>query len=525
MHSRWTFWAVAIVVGVAGCCASCAVAGIIVYVDDDAPAGGDGTTWPTAFRFLQDGLAFAANPANGVTEVRVAQGTYIPDRNEENPNGTGDRWQSFELIDDVALRGGYRGLDGGGPDPEARDHSLFETVLSGDLAGDDHSRVISERFVENSLHVVNGEGAAPSAILDGFTITGGYAYAFAASPEGLKVFFGGGCMAYDGQPTIARCRFEANFAGQFGGGLLICSNEDLALADCAFRGNETGFQGGGASITGSSVTVSRCTFDDNAAFPDGGGLLIGSDQSASISNCRFHRSFGGAIFVFGGFASVNQCVITQGIGSASAIMSQDNEPVDVRNCTILSDAAPFSGQDFIIRNSVIQAEEPVVGVFMEIWHSLVPRKFVGAMDGVIHGDPLFVDADGTDNILGTEDDDLRLRPGSPCIDAADNTAVPAGVEADLAGRPRFVDDPDTPDTGNSDGIHAIVDMGAYEFNPACMADTAPVPGGNGVINIDDLLFIINHWGATGNHTADVTFNGFVNIADLLAVINAWGPCN
>ena len=71
-----------------------------------------------------------------------------------------------------------------------------------------------------------------------------------------------------------------------------------------------------------------------------------------------------------------------------------------------------------------------------------------------------MDAGGTDNLPGTEDDNLRLWPGSPCADAGDNLAVPQAVLTDLDGDPRFVDDSDAPDTGN--GTPPIVDMGAYE---------------------------------------------------------------
>ena len=49
--------------------------GIILYVDDDAPLGGDGLSWDTAYRFLQDALATASDS----TEIRVAQGAYQPD--------------------------------------------------------------------------------------------------------------------------------------------------------------------------------------------------------------------------------------------------------------------------------------------------------------------------------------------------------------------------------------------------------------------------------------------------------------
>jgi hypothetical protein len=44
------------------------------------------------------------------------------------------------------------------------------------------------------------------------------------------------------------------------------------------------------------------------------------------------------------------------------------------------------------------------------------------------------------------------------------------------------------------------------------------------VDIDDLLAVINSWGATRG-PADVDSNGIVDIDDLLAVINAWGPCS
>ena len=48
--------------------------------------------------------------------------------------------------------------------------------------------------------------------------------------------------------------------------------------------------------------------------------------------------------------------------------------------------------------------------------------------------------------------DFYLLPDSPAIDAGDNSLIPAGSITDLAGRPRIV--------------NAIVDLGAYEFDPA-----------------------------------------------------------
>jgi hypothetical protein len=87
-----------------------------------------------------------------------------------------------------------------------------------------------------------------------------------------------------------------------------------------------------------------------------------------------------------------------------------------------------------------------------------PDDFPGSHDS----DPLFLDLPGRD---------LHLGPGSPCIDAGDNTCFPPEILTDLDGLARFFDDPETPDTGN--GTPPIADMGAYEFGS--IAASTPVP--------------------------------------------------
>jgi len=65
----------------------------------------------------------------------------------------------------------------------------------------------------------------------------------------------------------------------------------------------------------------------------------------------------------------------------------------------------------------------------------------------------------------------------------------------------------------------------------CPWDCVP-PGGNGVVNIDDLLQTINEFGQPGGGACDVapdngdgTFgNGVINVDDVLAIINNTGPC-
>ena len=118
-------------------------------------------------------------------------------------------------------------------------------------------------------------------------------------------------------------------------------------------------------------------------------------------------------------------------------------------------------------------------------HSCI-HGWTGLYGGVgnIGDDPLFVSMTPP----GLPDDDLRLLPGSPCIDAGDNTALPADtynldgdcdtaepIPYDLAGSPRVVDDPLAPDVGVGNG--ATVDMGAYE-GADCNA--------NGILDADDI---------------------------------------
>jgi hypothetical protein len=57
----------------------------------------------------------------------------------------------------------------------------------------------------------------------------------------------------------------------------------------------------------------------------------------------------------------------------------------------------------------------------------------------------------------------------------------------------------------------------------CPGDISPEPGGNGSVNVDDLLAVISAWSATSG-PADINCDGIVNVDDLLAVIGAWGAC-
>jgi len=98
---------------------------------------------------------------------------------------------------------------------------------------------------------------------------------------------------------------------------------------------------------------------------------------------------------------------------------------------------------------------------------------------IITTPPLFIDPGAGD---------YSPAPMSPVIDAGANGAVPASITTDFAGGLRFMDDPDTADTGIGSG--ALVDMGAFELQvetPDCLADV----NGDGMVTPTDFTAWIN----------------------------------
>ena len=168
------------------------------------------------------------------------------------------------------------------------------------------------------------------------------------------------------------------------------------------------------------------------------------------------------------------------------------------------------------------------------------QNLTGRLGGVgnIGDEPLFVDSDGADDLPGTEDDDLRLLPGSPCIDAGNNWGVPMDefdydedgllcelFPVDLDGNPRF--NADEADFDPGCGIPVVVDMGAYEyqFDPADQVTFADL-NADGAVSVADLLELLASWGPCGKGCclADLDIGGTVGLSDLLALLANWGPC-
>jgi predicted outer membrane repeat protein len=195
----------------------------VLFVYGTAEGEDDGTSWANAFVYLQDALDAAAS---GVDEIWVAAGTYHPDLG--GGRTPGDKTESFELVDGVAVYGGFAGGENG--HCERTDWEGNETILSGDIG-------TPVTQTDNSYHVVKGI-SIDDAIIDGFTISDGYAYG--SSPD----CYGGGIYLSGGSPTIQNCSIEGNHAYYYGGGM-YCTSSSPVMVNCTFSGNTA--RRGGAS--------------------------------------------------------------------------------------------------------------------------------------------------------------------------------------------------------------------------------------------------------------------------------------
>jgi len=289
----------------------------IRYVNASVVGGtGDGLSWTNAHNNLQAALSAAVSG----DEIWVARGTYYPDEGGSFANN--DITAAFVMKNNLGIYGGFSG-NGTETMLSQRDWTVNPTILSGDINknGTLDNAQDSRHVIFNNYTV--GSPLNSSAVLNGFTISGGYGSGYSgggmynkyASPtishcnfsnNKVIVSKGGGMYNDDSSPTISYCIFSNNEAsgGGYGGGMYN-RNSSPNISYCTFSNNlssGSGYGGGGMANFSSSPTVYFCTFSNNSTqgSSDGAGML-NRDASPVVSNCMF--SGNNSVAIYNGGAS------------------------------------------------------------------------------------------------------------------------------------------------------------------------------------------------------------------------------
>jgi len=447
----------------------------ILYVDQNVSGGnGSGDSWENAIPELADALKWAREQHDGGSpswtemdplRIFVAKGTYLPLYHAADGQYTtdGGRDNSFVLVPNVQLYGGFDPLAGIETLEDARilpDMNRPEqgSILSGDFNGDDRTDNY-DNHTENAHHVTIASGNVGSALMDGFTVTGGYARGSTSGPSvmGRTIyrFFGGGTYVISSSPQFTHMAWFNNL-GDWGGGLfntvsLLTEISSPELINVAFYRNMAPGGGGGIRNFGGSVDIKQAIFANNGAGlvedgtssgPGGGIHSSGNGTSLSVTNATFYRNWivgvfipqfdGGAIFVEQTSTLLNNVLIWGN--------EVEGDPADPSASISISTL----GGDVTVANSLVAHSGGSAN-----WNNAM-----GILDGGnnIDADPVFV------STIPGEVGYLQLSASSPAINGGSNTAyTDAGgdlaTDIDLAGNPRVYNL-----TGGG-----VIDMGAYEY--------------------------------------------------------------
>jgi hypothetical protein len=405
-----------------------------------SPTGsGNGSSWANAMGNLNTALTVASACSN-ITEIWVKAGTYIPAAKPYGASTPLARDNAFFLINDLAVYGGFAGME---TNLSERNVTANPTILSGDMGVPDDAS-------DNCVHVVVSLNNNASALLDGFTITGGNAN-YTTTPNAtissvlINRTFGGGISMNNSSARIQHCTFRSCNAAN-GGGAIFQGAGSVKITGCTFTAN-TAHYGGAIRNEGTpALAVSDCIFVSNTAHQSAGAMSLyqGTD---TLTNNLFIKNKdlsvtqgGGAVCVSSGsFYLVNNTFYadtTMGLGGALRSESGSGT-LKVHNNIFYKCYGALGNND--VNN--------------------VTTSYTESNNSFSTTNPLFFneeDPDGADNIFGTADDGFVPVTGSPLLDAGSNSAVPANLSTDIKGAARIQ--------------AGTVDIGAFEGGV-----TAPLP--------------------------------------------------
>lgn len=240
-----------------------------VFVDIDyTGTNGDGSSWDTPYKSLNEVLAYFANKTDlQVIKVYVKEGDYWPRYAYSNldpktatlsipalPNGA-----KFEIY------GGYA-AESTGTDLKNRFPTTYRTIIDGNHEGKD--------IKEGIYHCITVETGA-NVVLDGFHVINGYA----AGTATLR--YGAGMLVRDGaNVTVRNSIFENNTAEE--AAAIDARGATLSLINCVVNNNTNTNVSGKAVVNAPSLTANHISVVNNVgAAPTGLGA---ANNSFSVRN-------------------------------------------------------------------------------------------------------------------------------------------------------------------------------------------------------------------------------------------------
>ncbi|MGV3524182.1 MAG: IPT/TIG domain-containing protein [Candidatus Sericytochromatia bacterium] len=270
------------------------------FVDDSASGSADGSSWNNAFVRLQDALAAASTQ----DQIWLAEGRYLPTDDL-------DRTVHFNIPAHFQLYGSFAASEHYLSERTATVRSAHESILSGDLLGDDLYEGLSySNMSENSLNILRHGN---QVLLDGLVIEGGFANTSLTfnSPRGAGIYSGnqqltlqhsilrhnvsvdqgGAWYTIDAASSADDVVFSYNLGNGNGGGAIYNESGALSITASHFDYNQAN-GGGGAGIYNESgnLTIGETRFENNAANGGGGAGIRSSNGTLQITNSQFEAN-------------------------------------------------------------------------------------------------------------------------------------------------------------------------------------------------------------------------------------------